>query len=48
MQEIRAAGVCEALACERPKRGETPLAWDVLSDHCPIVVQLARTSKRLR
>lgn len=48
VQDIRAAGVCEALACERPKRGETPLAWDVLSDHCPLVVQLARTSKRLR
>jgi endonuclease/exonuclease/phosphatase family metal-dependent hydrolase len=48
VQEIRASGVCEALACERPKRGETPLAWDVLSDHCPLVVQLARTSKRSR
>jgi len=43
-----AAGVCEALACERPKRGERPLAWDTLSDHCPVIVQLEPSSKRAR
>lgn len=37
---VRAEGVCGALACERPKRGETPLAWDTLSDHCPVIVEL--------
>jgi endonuclease/exonuclease/phosphatase family metal-dependent hydrolase len=43
-----AQGVCEALACERPKRGERPLAWDTLSDHCPLVVQLKPALKRTR
>jgi endonuclease/exonuclease/phosphatase family metal-dependent hydrolase len=43
-----AEGVCEALACERPKRGERPLAWDTLSDHCPVIVQLEPSSKRPR
>jgi endonuclease/exonuclease/phosphatase family metal-dependent hydrolase len=48
VEHVRASGVCEALACERPKRGESPLAWDRLSDHCPLVVQLQPTSKRSR
>jgi endonuclease/exonuclease/phosphatase family metal-dependent hydrolase len=48
VRAIHASGVCEALACERPKRGETPLAWDSLSDHCPVIVQLQRISKRSR
>jgi endonuclease/exonuclease/phosphatase family metal-dependent hydrolase len=43
-----AQGVCEALACERPKRGERPQAWDTLSDHCPVVVQLKPALKRPR
>jgi endonuclease/exonuclease/phosphatase family metal-dependent hydrolase len=48
VQSVQASGVCEALACERPKRGETPRAWDVLSDHCPVIVQLERSSKPAR
>jgi len=40
VSEARAEGVCAALACERPKRGESVAAWRSLSDHCPIVVQL--------
>lgn len=37
---VRAAGVCEALRCEPPKRGARPLAWKTLSDHCPVVIEL--------
>lgn len=43
-----AEGVCKALACERPKRGERPHAWDTLSDHCPVIVQLEPPLKRSR
>lgn len=48
LQAVHASGVCEALACERPRRGETARAWEVLSDHCPLIVQLERASKRAR
>lgn len=48
VRSVQASGVCEALACERPKRGETPRAWDVLSDHCPVIVQLQPAGKRSR
>lgn len=48
VERTGAAGVCEALVCERPKRGERPLAWDTLSDHCPVIVQLTPALKSPR
>jgi endonuclease/exonuclease/phosphatase family metal-dependent hydrolase len=36
-------GVCDALACLAPARGEPPAAWQRLSDHCPLVVELKET-----
>jgi endonuclease/exonuclease/phosphatase family metal-dependent hydrolase len=36
----RADGVCTALRCERPGRGKGVAAWQNLSDHCPVVLEL--------
>jgi endonuclease/exonuclease/phosphatase family metal-dependent hydrolase len=36
----QADGVCAALSCQRPDRGESVSAWQNLSDHCPVIVEL--------
>lgn len=48
VEQVIAGGVCGALACERPQRGASPRAWDTLSDHCPVIVQLKPPMKRAR
>lgn len=46
--DVHADGACAALKCDRFKRSESPLAIDTLSDHCPVIVQLAAGAKRAR
>lgn len=46
VETASAQGVCDALSCKRPERGETVAAWQSLSDHCPVVVQLKSPALR--
>jgi endonuclease/exonuclease/phosphatase family metal-dependent hydrolase len=39
--KLETHGACARLRCERPKRGARVPEWRTLSDHCPLVVELA-------
>lgn len=39
--ELHVYGACAALACGAPPRGQAVAAFERLSDHCPLVLQLA-------
>jgi endonuclease/exonuclease/phosphatase family metal-dependent hydrolase len=39
--ELHAYGACAALACTAPPRGQAVAAFERLSDHCPLVLELA-------
>lgn len=44
--QVESHGICAALACKTPPRGEHPLAWDALSDHCPLVLEVSSRATR--
>ena len=46
LASVRAECVCAALECGKPKRGTTVAAWQSLSDHCPLVVELKQVRER--
>jgi len=46
LASVRAEGACAALECGKPKRGTTVAAWQALSDHCPLVIELKQARKR--